>query len=80
MKKVAHFEVRSVVLVETLKRFDEQEGSSEPDRSTPVRVSSKHGRVRISRPVVNAELFSVDIHRPGVFLVITREPERRIGT
>jgi hypothetical protein len=57
-----------------LKRFDEQEGGSEPDRSSPVRVSTEHGRVRVSRPVVNTEFFSVDVHRPRVIFVIAREP------
>jgi hypothetical protein len=30
-------------------------------------------RVRVSRPVVNRELLAVDVHRPGVVLVVTRE-------
>lgn len=34
-----HLESRTVVLIETLQRFNEEEGSGEPNRSSPIPVS-----------------------------------------
>ena len=52
------------------------QGCTFPDRTTPVRVSSKHSRVRVTRPVVNFVSLSPDFHTPWLVLVLLRKSVR----
>jgi hypothetical protein len=76
-RRNSHLESRSVVLIESLQTLDEEERRREPDRSSPVTVATEHAALRVSRPVVDAEFLAVDLHRPGILLVVTREPANR---
>ena len=69
-----HLEAVAVVLVEPLQTLDQEESRGQPDRTAPVRVAAKHAAERVAGPVVDTELFAVDLRRPRVVLVPQREP------
>lgn len=63
-------EVVPIVLVEALKRLDQEEVGRQPDGSTPIGVTAKHARVRVAGPVCNFVVLSVDVHRIRTVLVV----------
>ncbi len=63
----------SVVLVEALERFDEQEVNADPNGTTPVRVTTEHGTVRITGPVTDTKVFTANVDVEGVLLVVFAE-------
>jgi hypothetical protein len=79
-------EVLAVVLVESLQTtisllpiidlkhspLNQEQVDGEPDRSSPIGITTKHPRSGITGPVSNTELFPIDIHREGVFVVMQR--------
>jgi hypothetical protein len=80
-------EVLAVVLVESLQTaistssmqaeresspLNQEQVDSEPNRSSPIGITTKHSRSGISRPIANTELFPIDIHGEGVFVVVQR--------
>jgi hypothetical protein len=67
-----HLQAVAVELMESLKRLNDKEGGSEPDGSSPIRISSKHARMRIAGPVIYAEALAIHIHRVRVVLVSSR--------
>ncbi len=68
-----HLEAVAIVLVEPLQTLDQEESRGKPNRTAPVRVAAEHATERVARPVVDTELFSVDLRRPRVVLVPQRE-------
>ena len=66
-------ETVSVVLVETLERFDEEEVGREPDRASPVGVAAEHPGEGVPGPVADSELFVVHRHREGLLFMVLRE-------
>jgi len=63
-------EVVPIVLVEALKRLDQQEVGRQPDGSTPIRVAAKHPRVRVTGPVRDFIVLSVDVHRVRMVFMV----------
>lgn len=67
-------ETVSVVQVVSLEGLNEQKGGREPNGTSPVGVTAKHGRVGIARDVVDSVSLAMDIH--GVRMVLVELGQR----
>lgn len=65
-------EIVSVEEEEALERLDQQEVDTQPDRSSPVAITTEKAAVRVSRNVAHRKRLSVDFHFVWIFLVIFR--------
>jgi hypothetical protein len=57
--------------------LDQQEVDSQPDRSSPIGVSTKHAGPGITWPVSNSKVLSVDVHREGMIVVVQGKTDNK---
>src|SRR5215510_3828415 len=71
--RALHFVILAKIVVELLKRLDNQEVHWKPDRTAPVRISAKQARARLAGFVVQTMLCPTNTQHIRMVLVISRD-------
>jgi hypothetical protein len=66
--------LRGTYLMQSLQTLDDKERRGKPNRPSPITVTAKHATQGITRPIIDAEILSVDVHTVRMLFVVAREP------